>query len=1072
MMKNPTEWRIRTVNGSNEEGGKVTPMPIDEAETKRVDAEKKREESENSRRISEFKRVDAESIRESAEAKRSSAEKVRENAESNREREEKKRYEEEIRRQVQEELRQKEDERRKKEEEARKKEEEEHRIAEKIRKQEEEKRKREEEERKKKEEERKEKEAAYRESLKNRAIVFRIGEETNIVVAKTHQQIEHSPLKEQYAQALRIVDDILAQSSDNENKENGYTAISNIVAFCGDRGEGKTSALMTTREILLGGTTFEEARKANILPVDRHFKESTFKVLRLVDPAFFDSNHNLLELLIGQMYADIMRADKEAAEKGESNICGMNDNVAMRKRLLQSFQNVRSSLGIINRPSDKSAYDNLEEIDELAIGIALREKVDELMYNYAKYFQKERVLICVDDLDLNVSEGYKMAEEIRKYLCNPRVCIILMSIKVEQMIEVVQSYLRIKMAKDIIPDSTITEMAVRYVTKLLPTPHRVVMPKGEGIVELPVVIEDKKSNEPPFESVKDAIVKLIYRKTRYVFVNGRNLSPIVPTNLRSIRHLVGLLWEMSDISRDEITPENTSNKVLFKNYFYYTWTNQLRTDDQVFIREFVANEDLTSLNKSVVQHLSAMFEKRYEKEEKTNRALDLLAAIRDNRNTIYNVSVGDVMYMVRYMESIATDKQDLYFLFFIKAFYSIKLYETYDFITSDEKNLFVKPESEETAKYIYKYDKQIQKMNQLQRLLNGSYFTYVPGTLLPAERDMRTVDGNLLIKLIQSLPENAADCINEYRDVLRLCEFFIMTTSRPLYADEHLEYDRKRINRGYFEEFSATNNDVIFDIMSIFYNVVNIKYTYQRWNKICKATDFYEYAKEVHGYKEKQDTKEVEVKGSLLNEILSEHASHYKDPAGENIGHELHAFLSDAIIRISDIIFSIWENAESQKDVHGDGNNAKNIYNLFNDIDQIGICLYPISQDDGGYPLPFDFLKPITRWLISEASNNSEFDLIFDNVNKRKKEDSLTKDNVILPITNKLSSLSYPRSGHSIAIQISNAVFPESKARRKMLKNELLADTFDKQQQYQYDAVKKKFNEIFLIYTKVALLSK
>lgn len=867
------------------------------------------------------------------------------------------------------------------------------------------------EEAQKRAEEKRKEEAARLEVLKERAVIFRVGDETNIVVAKTQQQIEHSPLKAQYAQALRIVDEILAQSPIDGDKES--TTISNIVAFCGDRGEGKTSALMTTREILLGGKTFEEADKAQILPTNKHFKENTFKVLRLIDPAFFDNKHNLLELLIGQMYSEVKQHNSMMAKSSECDELCTSGDLLKHKNLIKYFQKVRTSLAIIHKASEKNAYDNLEEIDELAAGIELKENLRCLLKLYADYFHKDRVLICIDDLDLNVTEGYQMCEEIRKYLCNPSVCVVLMSIKVEQMIEVVQSYLREKM-EDIIKDPTITEMAVRYVTKLLPSPHRVVMPKGEGIVELPVIIENDKTSEPPFESVKDAIVKLIYRKTRYVFVNGRNLSPIVPTNLRSMRHLVSLLWDMSDISRDKITPANTSNKVLFKNYFYYTWANQLREEDQKFLREFVANEDLTSLNKSIVQHLSVIFEKRYGKDENTNKTLNLLASIADKRNTIYNVSVGDVMYMVRYMESIATEKQDLYFLFFVKAFYSIKLYETYDFITSNKKNLFVEPESEETAKYIYKYDKQIQKMNQLQRLLNGSYFTYVPGTLLPAERDMRNIDGDQLIKLIQSLPEKAIDCIGEKRDILRLCEFFVLTTSRPLYFGEHLEYDRKRINRGYFDEFSTTNNDIVFDIMSIFYNVVNIKYTYQRWNKVCKAADFYEYAKAVHSYEQDQEPKKV--KGSLLNEILSEHARRYTDPAGENIGHELHAFLSDAVIRISDIIFSIWENAESQKEVHGVGGNAKNIYNLFNDIDQIGICLYPISNDDGGYTLPFDFLKPITRWLNTEVTTS--FDSIFDGATKRKKEDINQKlTNLFKSI---LSGVVFPITGTFIVNYIFN----------------------------------------------------
>ena len=873
----------------------------------------------------------------------------------------------------------------------------------------------------------------------NNTIIFRMGDETGIVIEKTKEQFKHSLFKEQYKQAFSLIDGILSRTSKARTSDEIDENISNVIAFCGDRGEGKTSALETVRGILFDEDIFREAKDAELFPKEiKKLNSNSFKVLKLIDPAFFDHKHNLLELLLGQMYSEVKLHNAIMAKTVECDELCSSGELVKHKNLVKYFQKVRTSLAIINKASEKNAYDNLEEIDELAAGIELKENLRCLLKLYADYFHKDRVLICIDDLDLNISEGYKMAEEIRKYLSSPSACIVMMAIKAEQIEEVVQSYLRENTSK-IIVRGTITDMANRYVTKLLPQGNRVWMPKGESVVERKVQLYNGEKLEDEYTSVKDAVVKLIYRKTRYVFVNGRNLSPIVPTNLRSIRHLMGLLWEMSDISRDEITPANTTNKVLFKNYFYYTWADLLRDDDQRFIKEFVANEDLTSLNKSVVQHLNGIFEKRYSKSEKSDGASSLLTAIVDNRNTIYNVSVGDVMYMVRYMESIATDKQDLYFLFFIKAFYSIKLYETYDFITSDEKNLFVEPESNETAKYIYKYDKQIQKMNQLQRLLNGSYFTYVPGTLLPAERDMRKINGNQLVKLIQSLPAKAADCVGKKRDILRLCEFFVLTTSRPLYSGELLEYDRKRKGRGYFEAFNKNNSIMSFDALSIFYNVVNIRYTYQRWNEICNATDFYEYAKAV------KNTKEAE--GSLLNQIFAEHAVHYKDPAGEKLGHELHSFLSDAVIRISDIIFSILENAESQKDVHGKGDNAKNIYYLYNDIQSIGITLYPISKDDNGYPLPFDFLSPIKRLLDNNELKNV-FDAVFEREGKLRNEDIYQKLTILFESL--LSGAQIPNTGTFIVKFIEKG-YPEL---YKSYKTEWWKNTFNLDSDRTYERVK------------------
>ena len=812
------------------------------------------------------------------------------------------------------------------------------------------------EEAQKRAEEKQKEEAARIEALKKRAIIFRIGDETNIVVAKTQQQIEHSPLKAQYAQALRIVDEILAQSPIDGDKES--TTISNIVAFCGDRGEGKTSALMTTREILLGGKTFEEADKAQILPTNKHFKENTFKVLRLIDPAFFDNKHNLLELLIGQMYSEVKQHNSMMAKSSECDELCASGDLVKHKNLIKYFQKVRTSLAIIHKASEKNAYDNLEEIDELAAGIELKENLRCLLKLYADYFHNERVLICIDDLDLNVTDGYQMCEEIRKYLCNPSVCVVLMSIKVEQMIEVVQSYLRNNMAKEIIPNQTITEMAIRYVTKLLPTPHRVVMPKGEGIVELPVIIEDNKSNEPPFESVKEAVVRLIYRKTRYIFVNGRNLSPIVPTNLRSIRHLIGLLCNLQNVTNTS-GEEIIQNQSIFKHYFYHTWVRNLNEKDAAFVSELVKNEDLVSVNKSVILYLrekllDILNDKKYKFE-------GTLATLLDPLNTMQNVSLGDVFYVLKYIDDIATSIDDKNLVFFLRAYYSILLYDTYNFVSESNEHLFVNDVDNKPS--IYKYDEELRHLNMLQRLINGSYFTYELGLFIPAEksapREKRVIDGSALCSLIKSL--RTMDDQNRSR-LLQLCEFFVLTTCYPTYVKQGVEYNKRMSARSYYAQFTSSNNYVVFDVLSIFYNLINVKFTYQRWNNVFGG-DFYEFALD-----DKND--------SLLKKILDKCLEEHPAPQSE-LDENLHSLITEATIRFSEVQLAIIDHLCNHRDVNKEGGNANNIRIVYSAIQNIGIKLYPLVEknDTSGHLMKFHFLTPIINML--KSINPNEFDSIF-----------------------------------------------------------------------------------------------
>ena len=797
----------------------------------------------------------------------------------------------------------------------------------------------------------------------NNTIIFRMGEETGIVIEKTKEQFEHSLFREQYKQAFSIMESIISRTTkvrpDDEIDEN----ISNIIAFCGDRGEGKTSALETVRGILLHKERFKAAVSANLFDKDTQLDANKFKVLNLVDPAFFDKEHNLIELLLGQMYAEILCDDKQKAQNGECEDFCASRNVALRNNLMQSFEEVRHSLDIIHKASEKNAYDNLEQVDDLAAGIVLKKKICCLLKNYAQYFQKERVLICVDDLDLNVSDGYQMAEEIRKYLSTPSACIVMMAIKVEQMVEVVQSYLRDKMNKEIILNDTIDEMAKRYVAKMLPLNNRVIMPNGKGIVELPFLIKEGEYEEP-YPTVKEAVVRLIYRKTRYIFVNGRNVSPIVPINLRSLRFLVNLLWELPDAKREN-NADNVENKQIFKNYFYKTWIGLLDSNDAKFAQEIINNPDITTLNKSVVMHLRNLALPIKNQEEH-----DVLVNILEPQNQVQNISVGDVFYVIKQVESINTDIKKSYFLFFLKAFYSIELYETYDRISANLDSLFVTPsacfpktkedfkQEKDKTPYIYKYDSQLQRLNLLQRLLNGAYFTFGKKSLIPSEqggseRDLRLIDGKKLRAAFENVKDNRIS--EEQRLVyLHLCEFFALTTIRSAKNNDKLIIDRTQSGRTYFDTYSSSNKYFVFDVLSIFYNVVNIQFAYNRWDKIFKE-DFFSYA-----YNNEQ---------SLLRQTLALCNRQYDTP-DSTLPNNIHHFISDAVIRFSELMLSIIDNAENQRDVYSEGGNANNLKIFYENIRKIGITLYPLDpndKEDRGYEMKFVFLDKVIKLLSDIA---------------------------------------------------------------------------------------------------------
>lgn len=900
-------------------------------------------------------------------------------------------------------------------------------------------------------------------NIPENAIIFRMGEETGIVIEKTEEQFKHSPFKEQYRQVFDIMDTIIARSTRIEPHQDIDDKMSNVIVFCGDRGEGKTSALETVRGILSNKTIMKNAQDAKLFSSERIDSDS-FKVLRLVDPAFFDSKHNLLELLIGQMYADICDDDRRKMEEEEcSNRC--NENIANRNRLMEKFQKVKRSLAIINKASDKNAYDDLEEIDDLAAGIELKNKFNELLHCYARYFHKERVLISIDDLDLNATEGYQMAEEIRKYLSSPEHCVVLLAVKIEQMIEVVQSYLRQNMSKEIIPNDVIKEMAIKYVMKLMPESRRVQMPSGEDIVERPLKLGDNIAE--PYPLVKEAVAQLIFQKTGYVFYNAQSLSPIVPTNLRELRHLLGTLENLPD-ARDAEWNDNEVGRDVFNAYFFGTWAEKLPLSDYEFAQKLANYQDLSTFNAFIVEY----FTKRVKEVGiellnggKKTEYEQLYLNIAERMNTASNISCGDVMFILWLVSSMSinTDIQNLIFL--IKTTYSMRLYKCYNNISVNEDTLYLPTNDVEEVVSIHKADGLYEHVNQLQRLVNGSFFTYPPKVLLRSEenvspRDRRVVSLDPIYNFVSGLCNhynpNESDQTSEFTQKLTMCEYLALCLSRTTINTEKEDsgFNRKKKLPTYLGKLQSSAQYAIFDFLNPFYSFCNLQYAYERFDSIIakknsSPTSLFQMA--------------MNTKDSLLRKFYS------LDEGAKPTWKEIHRFISDAIIRISDVQWSIFDELLRTRDIHKDGNAA--IADAYDDITKLTIKLYPLNRKDGtGEPhiLRFKCLEVLKDYLEKEGCIEILSDLL--KPNSKKDDDSRTKKEVISSISSKLSGLQYPRSGHSITTQISNVVFPENRAKRRMLKNELLKEAFDKQQKYQYDEVKDKFDEVYLTYFKVAML--
>ena len=379
-------------------------------------------------------------------------------------------------------------------------------------------------------------------------IVFYNGEETGHVLET--DCFQDSLFREQYTFALKLFKSIYSSQG----------PVSNIIAFCGDRGEGKTSCMRSFMELLKKDSELHKFE--SILP----FKADDVEILDVIDPAFFDKKHNLIELVLGQMYGKISGQSIQNADYSAK----LNE----RNNLLRYFQKAKRHLGHLEKEK-RELYDELEELDALSAGVKLEECIGLLFEEYLKFQNKKKIVLAIDDLDLNMTEGYKMAEQIRKYL-NHKSCILLIGLNVSQLSTVIQNSIAKELKTSPSESPELSVMASKYVMKLIPYGNRVLMPSIGELCNMKLQIcrrGDALKELKDLNSVKDEVTRLIFMKTRYLFYNEKgSVSPIVPMNLRSLRLLLGMLMHMEDF---EDNKSHSGNKRIFKSYFFNEWTKCL-----------------------------------------------------------------------------------------------------------------------------------------------------------------------------------------------------------------------------------------------------------------------------------------------------------------------------------------------------------------------------------------------------------------------------------------------------------------------------------------------------------------
>lgn len=792
---------------------------------------------------------------------------------------------------------------------------------------------------------------------KTNEIIFRLGEETGHIVESIDDSvIESSLFSDQYKKSLSVLEALLKQreltpgngrnqGQGNDRYGDDNDKRNNIISFIGDRGSGKTSCLMSFAKLLTGGL------KGELSAAYPRICNVRFYQVQRIDPSFFDKTHNVIELFLAELYNEFIECrDKRHGSDSELD--------AQERKVLGYFAEAQKKMAEMTKPLNDDCYDVLGNLQNLSAGVQLSSVIEKLVQAFLEYAGKnDGVLVLpIDDIDLNSNMAAEMMEQIRKFLIQPNV-IILLAVKFSQLRAVKELQLKQDYKGLVCGEDFIEEMAEAYLMKLMPHQQRIYMPDGMAYHSQPVVITPQKGMKDSYPSIRQMVTELIFRKTRYLFYNAPDkTSYIVPNNLRELRFLVALLYNMEDYWQEPDTERhresNQYNKVLFRKYLYDNWVSaNLEAPMQKIFQRILDIQDVEQINAVVLACLRETFTSNTGMEDCPQEVRQVM----DESNMNYNIAVGDVLDVIDNLESSETDVHKLRFLFLLKTFYSMRLYQAYDAVTDGESQSEggVYAPSELDGLNLSAYD----------RLVAGYYINTRLNKLIPTgssvkeTRDERVIAVDELVRLIDEVIKERGSNVRR----LRLVEFFMLGISRRFDTKDESQGAKYRKSAAVFyaESLRQLRRNAYFDVGALLFNLTRIKKCYSRFRG---GEDIYQIADATAG--------------SLLNtfrlKAIAERAP--KGTSAEIGNFEESYWLSWCCFRNAEIIKAFKAHMAL---FESPGGGVLNIMSsAFKRMGKFGIKSYDTTDDGSHYQIDFSYLSEIGE-LLADPEIQADFNRVF-----------------------------------------------------------------------------------------------
>ena len=363
----------------------------------------------------------------------------------------------------------------------------------------------------------------------------------------------HKRVNEKYAQMGG--DRFFSYRSDS-----GYEKFSNIMTFIGKRGSGKSSVMMSFMDALKynhndGGFWGERYSEAGFLDENKVL----FTCLDYIDGSLLEHGEDIFKIVLAQIYQKFR--DLESNERINKN----EDFEYQKRELVKGLGEVYKTVCEIEGMEKRESFSGdsyMRGLQSLSSSQNVKKAFEGLVKLFTSLIDYRRpvwngvdtqhyVVITIDDIDLNIKNGFSMLEKIHRYLMVSNV-IILLSVDLEQMHSIVyQNFYDIVPKVDSVlrkEEGRIRELAMDYLEKVMPVNYRIYLPEINESVFMDEVLARKER-----AGIKGTVLGKIYRRVGICFDSqGKKRHFYEPKSMRNLTEFYLFLETMEYIDSEKI----------------------------------------------------------------------------------------------------------------------------------------------------------------------------------------------------------------------------------------------------------------------------------------------------------------------------------------------------------------------------------------------------------------------------------------------------------------------------------------------------------------------------------------